>query len=154
MSDQATRLHESAHAAAAVFLGGRRVDCVRVDWPEPNIPGRMTSTLERDLGPEDLVVSLVGWMVDPDDRPNWPPRWPVDADEADAVGKLVRALGLNQEAYGKLIELAEEVVADPHFRRLMGLISRALAAAPVIHTESVAILARAAGFPDPAEEAS
>ena len=114
----------------------------------------MTSTLERDLGPEDLVVSLVGWMVDPDDRPNWPPSWPVDVDEADAVGKLVRALSLNQEAYEKLIELAERLVEMAEFKRLMQPLSSALADVPVLDHESVQILSRAAGFREPAEEES
>jgi hypothetical protein len=33
-------------------------------YPEPGIAGRMTSSLERDLGPEDLIISLLGWMAD------------------------------------------------------------------------------------------
>jgi hypothetical protein len=45
--------------------------------------------------------------------------------------------------------LAEQLLATEEFRTLMHLISRALAIAPVLDGESVAILAKAAGVPDP-----
>ena len=152
VSEQGTRRHEAAHAAAAVWFGGRRVDCVRVDEPQDRVAGSVNTTLQRELGAVDLVISLVGWMADLDERTNWPPRWPVAEDEADAVGKLVRGLGLNQKAYEALVDLAEELLATPEFQRLVELISRALAVAPVLDAESVQILRRAAGVADPEPE--
>jgi hypothetical protein len=82
MSDptEVTRRHEAAHTAAAIFFGGRPVDCVRVDHPDVGFRGRMLSTLQRELGAEDVVIHLVGWMVD-GTHPNWPPSWPVAEDE-------------------------------------------------------------------------
>jgi hypothetical protein len=63
-------------------------------------PGGETGTaailgveLQREVGAEDLSVSLVGWMCD-GRHLHWPPSWPVDADETDAVGWLVRRLEL------------------------------------------------------------
>jgi hypothetical protein len=83
IAERSTSQHESAHAAAAIWFGGRRVDCVRVDHPEVNVAGKMSSTLQRELGPQDLVVHLIGWLAS-GDHPNWPPTWPVAEDETDA----------------------------------------------------------------------
>ena len=150
MSDRATRRHEGAHVSAAVFFG-RPVRCVRVDQPEIGIDGTVDLDWDREFEPTDLITALVGWWAD-GTHPNWPPSWPIAEDELDSVGKLVRLLGLDEEAYVALVQLAERVLADPNFQRLAGLISRALADAPVLDTESVAILARAAGIQSAKEE--
>jgi hypothetical protein len=85
------------------------------------------------------------------DHPHWPPEWPVDEDEADGVGKIVRLLNLDEQQYRELVALAERLLADPDFQRLMYLIARALDAAPVLDRESVEILRIAAGIPNPIE---
>ncbi len=46
------RRHEAAHTACALWFGGRPIESVRVDHPEPDIAGLTSTGLERDLGPE------------------------------------------------------------------------------------------------------
>ena len=151
-ADPATCRHEAAHAAAAIWFGGRPVRCVRVDHPSPGVAGKMTTSHERDLGPEDLIVNLVGWMAD--EHPGtWPPIWPVAEDEIECVGALVRFLDLDEDAYREIVGLAEALLANADFRRFMDLIARALAACPVLDGEAVEILRRAAGIPTPSEGA-
>jgi hypothetical protein len=67
----------------------------------------------------------------------------------EALGKLVRVLDLDEQGYEACIELAEKLLQTPEFQRLMNLITSGLAVAPVMDAESVEILRRAAGFPDP-----
>jgi hypothetical protein len=149
MSDRATCLHEAAHASAALVLGGRRVERVSVD--EADVAGRVTMPLTREaVGPEDLIISLIGWMAD-GTHPSWPPAWPVREDELDEVGTLVRALALGREQYESLIQIAKKLLRAPEFRRLMNLVARALAEAPVIDEEGVRILYEA-GTPIPEQE--
>lgn len=150
ISDEATRRHEGAHASAAVWFG-RPVRCVRVDEPRVGVAGTVALDWEREYGPTDVIVAVIGWLAD-GTHPNWPPSWPIDEDELDGVGRLVRLLRLDEKAYLALVGLAEKVLADPDFQRLMNLIGRALADAPVLDTESVEILNRAAGVPTSSTE--
>jgi hypothetical protein len=143
----ATCRHEAAHAAAAIWLGGRTIRCVRVDEPDLGVPGKMTAERERDLRPEDLIVNLVGWMADGECPGTWPPTWPVAEDTAEGVGVLVKRLGLDEAGYREIVGLAEKLLANPDFQRLMLLVARALHLAPVIDGESVEILRKAAGVP-------
>jgi hypothetical protein len=153
IADASTCRHEAAHAAAAIWLGGRSIRCVRVDWPDVDVPGRMTAERERDLAPEDLIINLVGWMCDGEYPGTWPPTWPVAENTAeDGVGVLVKWLGLDEAGYREIVALAEKLLADPDFQRLQGLIARALHFAPVIDGESVEILRKAAGIPTPPTE--
>ena len=120
-----TRRHESAHAAACLWLGaGRRITCVRVDHPDPNALGRMSSELDREINASDFAINVIGWMADGTHPGEWPPPWPVDEDAADGIGLLVRHLKLNEYQYQRLIQVAEELLADPDFQRLMRLIDR------------------------------
>lgn len=145
-----TEAHEAAHAAAALMLGGRSIRCVRVDWPDVGVPGKMTCERQRDLRPEDLIVSIVGWMADDECPGTWPPPWRRVAEvETDGVGALVKHLDLDEDGYREIVSLAEQLLADPDFKRLQGLIARALQLAPVLDGESVEILRRAAGIPEP-----
>ena len=144
-----TEAHEAAHAAAAIWLGGRSVRCVRVDWPDVGVPGKMSAERKRDLRPEDLIINLVGSMADDDCPGPWPPRWPVDTAEVDGVGAVVQQLGIDEAEYDDLVAAAAKLLADPAFRRLQGLVERALHLAPVIDGESVEILRKAAGIPEP-----
>jgi hypothetical protein len=147
----ATCRHEAAHAAAAVWLGGRSIHYVRVDG-DVDVPGRMTAERERDLVPEDLIVNLVGWMADGECPGTWPRTWPVAEDSAEGVGVLVKRLGLDEAGYREIVGLAEKLLANPDFQRLMHLIARALSIAPVLDGESVEILRKAAGVPTPPTE--
>src|SRR5262245_11970444 len=149
--DRSTELHEAAHASAAIWFGGRPVHCVRVDYPDVRVAGRVTSTLERDLGPEDVAIHLIGWMAG-GDHPNWPPPWPIAEDELEDIRWLIRILDLNEEQYEGCIALAEKLLADESFRRLMHLVAGALRVAPVIDRESVEVLTTAAGIPAPPPE--
>jgi hypothetical protein len=149
IADEAICRHEAAHAAAAIWLGGRSIRCVRVDWPDVGVAGSMTVERERDLRPEDLVIGLIGWMADDEHPGTWPPTWPVAEDERDGVGALVKQLGLDEAGYREIVGLAEKLLADPDFQRLHGLIARALHLASVIDGESVEILRKATGVPEP-----
>jgi hypothetical protein len=148
-TNESTRMHEAAHCAAAIWFGGRSIRCVRVDWPDVDVPGETTVERERDLRPEDLIIRLVGWMEDGECPGAWPPPWPVAEDSAEGVGVLVKHLGLDEAGYREIVALAEKLLADPDFQRLQGLIARALHIAPVIDGESVEILRKAAGIPEP-----
>jgi hypothetical protein len=149
IASEATCRHEAAHAAAAIWFGGRPVKCVRVDHDVYGELGRVTTEHERDLGPEDLIINLVGWMADGEHPGTWPPTWPVDEDEDESVGALVCYLELDEAGYRELVDQAERLLADPAFQRLQGLIARALHLAPVLDTESVEVLRKAARIPDP-----
>jgi hypothetical protein len=148
ISDGAMRRHEAAHAAAAVWLGGRSSRSVRVDHPDVKVAGQLEAGWTRDIGVEDLVIALIGWLADGEHPGTWPPSWPVAEDEIEGVGLLVNFLGLTEEAYGEVVRLTEGLLANEDFRRLMSLISRALCRCPVIDGESVDSLRRAAGIPD------
>jgi hypothetical protein len=151
--DATTCQHEAAHAAAAIWFGGRPVKCVRVDHPDVGVAGKVTTEHERDLGPEDLIVNLVGWMADGEHPGTWPPTWPVAENEIESVGALVRFLELDEDGYREIVGLAEKLLANPAFQRLMRLIARALHRSPVHDGESVEILRKAAGIPTPSEGA-
>ena len=62
---------------------------------------------------------------------------------------ITRVLKLDQDQYVALIGEAEKLLANPNFTRLMNLIARALADAPVLDAEAVHILARAVDVPVP-----
>jgi hypothetical protein len=75
--NDSVRIHEAAHCAAALWFGGRPVKRVRVDNPEVDINGKVETSIEREFGPEDLIINLLGWMADPQEREGgWPPSWP------------------------------------------------------------------------------
>jgi hypothetical protein len=153
IASEATCRHEAAHAAAAIWLGGRKIRSVRVDEPDVGVPGMVLVETKRDLGPEDLAIALIGWMVDDERLVAWPPPWRLaKRTKSDGVGALVNHLGLDEAEYDEVVGLVEKLLADPDFKRLMGLIARALQIAPVLDTESVEILRRAAGIPDPQPE--
>jgi hypothetical protein len=121
MADAATCRHEAAHAAAAIWFGGKKIRCVRVDWPDVGVPGSMTTERERDLIPEDLVTGLIGWMADDECPGTWPPPWRRVAEvETDGVGALVKRLGLDEAGYREIVGLAEKLLANPDFQRLRG----------------------------------
>jgi hypothetical protein len=153
MADASTLRHEAAHAAAAIWFGGRPVKCVRVDHDVYGELGRVTTEHERDVGPQDLIINIVGWMADGEYPGIWPPPWRLAKRmKVDGVGVLVRYLELDEAGYRELVDQAERLLADPAFQRLQGLIARALQIAPVIDGESVEILRKAAGVPDPQPE--
>jgi hypothetical protein len=132
----ATCNHEAAHAAACIWFGGRAVQCVRVDHPEPGTNGQVLSELGPDLiQPRDAVVALVGYMTD--GSADWPPEWPVHKDEVEALGLIVRALKLDEENYRRLIGVAEDLLENMDFRRLMDAIATALGRVPAISGEEL-----------------
>jgi hypothetical protein len=59
----------------------------------------MDSTLERELGVEDVVIAIVGWLGDPDLPGEWPPPWRPSEDAPEGLGKLVRRLGMTKSQY-------------------------------------------------------
>src|SRR5262245_41635628 len=111
----------------------------------------MDSTLEeRELGIEDVVVSMVGWLGDPDCRWQWPPPWRPPENAPEKLGRLVRVLGMTQSQYETCAELAHQLVNNPAFRQAVGLVvARALMVAPRLDHESTEILRKAAGVPQP-----
>lgn len=150
MTDPATARHEAAHLLALHLLGaGRKVKRVWVDGRDDGIAGKIETELERDIGPQDLVIALVGWMTDGECPRKWPPSWPVDEDEYDAVGRLVRVLKLSEEQYLGLVDVAEDLVAESVFAEKVGFYARGIATAPSMDFESTEILREAAGIPKP-----
>lgn len=152
-----TRRHEAAHVVALLMLcPERKIDLARVDRPTDNIGGEVNSSWREGgrLGAGDLIASLVGYLADDDCHREWPPSWPVDEDELDAVGKIIRFLGLTQERYEALVEVAEDLVADPSFQAMVDVFARGFAIAPILDAESVEILREAALIPEPEEAAA
>ena len=79
----------------------------------------------------------------------WPPPWPVDVDAAEGIGLLVRHLKLSERQYKGLVGVAEDLLDDPAFQRLMDLIDRGLARSPILDAESVRLLCEALDVPEP-----
>jgi hypothetical protein len=134
VSDLGTIKHEAAHCAAAVLLG-RDVEEVRVD--RPGVTGALGIMRTRELpdgekyGGIDVLISLVGYLVER--RPDWPPRYELAVDEErEALCVLIDVLSIDEERWDDLCELAEEFIAAAEFRRVAGLIERALSRCPAL----------------------
>jgi hypothetical protein len=83
-----------------------------------------------------------------DGRPNWPPTFEeARSERLEALGLIIKLTGIDEAAYNQFVELAEEILADPDFRRLQSTFARGVVACPLLDAEGVADLARAMGFP-------
>jgi len=128
--------HEAAHAAACVLLGVE-VECVRIDRPEHNMAGWCIAPRD-GIGKRDVLIQLAGYMCAGTE--GWPPAWPVDEDELEALGVLVRFLELDERQYHALIRRTEEMIASREFRRIADLIERALTRVLVLDKEQLEYL--------------
>jgi hypothetical protein len=143
--------HEARHAVACWSIGRRRPTsvCVGVHATDEGV---MHSEWDdgRGLTAGDLIVSLVGWLNDPDLPPRavWPEPWPVRRDAPEGVGLIVHNLRMTREAYEGLCGIAEELVEDPYFREATELVARALMIAPSIDAECLEVLRQATAFGD------
>jgi hypothetical protein len=144
-------LHEARHVVACWFLApGLRVERVAVGIHARAEGAMHSSRVAGKPGIADLVVSLAGWVGDPDLPAGaaWPEPWPPRPDAPDQVGALTRRLGLTQEQYEGTCALTEDLCREPHFVAATHLVARALQAAPRISAEGVEILRAAAGVPE------
>jgi hypothetical protein len=143
--------HEARHTVGAWWLvPGLRVESVAVGVHATDEGVMNSSRVSGELGIGDLVVSLVGWIQDPDlpEGAVWPERWPVRPDAPEGVGRIVRQLGLSERQYQGACELAEELVEEPAFREAVDLVARALQIAPALDYEALEVLREAAGIPN------
>jgi hypothetical protein len=137
--------HEAAHTVMALQLG-YVVHEVRIDAPEDGTRG--WCDLDRDeraLELGDLLVELAGGLVSPDgssEYEGWPPTWPVLPGRGDQgqVRALIRALSIPEHIYHRMCEMAEELVAEPEFRRLVLRVSAALERVPVLGRHDIEYL--------------
>lgn len=143
--------HEARHCVAAWILApGLRVDGLAVGVHSLTEGIMHSSRVGGKLGIEDLIVSLVGWIGDPDlpETAVWPEPWPVREDAPEHVGTIVRLLGLSEAQYLSACELAIDLVEKPVFKQATNLVARALMLAPQIDFEGLEILREAASIPD------
>ena len=155
MTTYAHAEHEARHCVACWLIApGLRVDGLAVDVHASTEGVMHSSRVGGELGIEDLIVSLVGWIGDPDlpERAMWPEPWPVRENAPEHVGTIVRRLGLSEGQYRGACELAIDLVEKPAFKKAVSLVARALMRAPKIDHEGLEILREAAGIPEHEDE--
>jgi hypothetical protein len=126
-----TARHEAGHVIAALMFG-RRVEEVEV------VVGALDSRygrtrMEVECSLEDVIIRLVGYLSEGVALAAWPPAYE-DAleEELEALGTLLRALGVPREAYDLLRDAAIRLADDPAFRRQVGLVASALDSCPLL----------------------
>ena len=141
--------HEARHTVCCWYFDGLRPTYLRVGRHATE-EGVMGVNRTGPLTPASLVVSLVGWLSDPNlpDGAVWPEPWPVREKAPEGIGVLVRELGLTQEQHERCCEIAEELVTEDTFLAAVDLVARAAMIAPSIDAKGLDILREAAGFPE------
>ncbi len=147
-------LHEARHTVTSWFFEVP-VESVAVGV-HSHVEGEMWTVSGREIGPEDLIISLTGWMGDPNLPPDaeWPERWPVRENAPEGIGSIVRRLGLDQETYERLCGVAEQLVELERFKEATRLVARALMVAPRIDREGLELLREQTAFADSEPEAA
>jgi hypothetical protein len=135
-----TAVHEASHAAAAILLG-RRVERLEREggfaWPGEQL-GFAKVPIDR-LDASQVVVQLVDYLSE--NRDGWPPPWPDCLDEPlEALGTVITMLGLTEERYAELVELARDLLDAPDFVALRDGIARVLVVVPRLEAEDIAAL--------------
>jgi hypothetical protein len=103
------------------------------------------------LEASQVVVALVGYLSE--DAPDWPPPWPECLEEKrEALGVVLRELGVAEAIYEQLVELARDLLADDDFLRLRNALARALHQVPRLEREDIEALCRVTNTPIPREQ--
>ena len=155
MSDYATAEHEARHVVASWFVNGAvESAAIGIHANEEGI----VKVGPMENGAANLLTRLVGWMQDPHLPAGamWPPPYPPPTGrgkDPDGVGWCVKHYGLSRETYEGVVEVAQELLDDPDFKRAIKLVARGLMAAPQIDAEGIEVLRAATAFADePATE--
>jgi hypothetical protein len=141
---QATCLHEAAHAVSARMLG-LDIEEVRVDGGEPGSHGSTRYSSIQDP-PEWLVQvhannvsGLMGYLVE--GAPLWPPTYDAAlTEEREGLGRVLKLVGIEREAYNLLAQAARRLAVDPIFTYNCAFLAEALSLVPRISGQQVADL--------------
>jgi hypothetical protein len=128
--------HEAGHAASAL-IGGLDVREVRAgfyDLSEPTNPDEPAGHVLMAVGhddPAELREKAIAVLAGPicEDRPDWPPRWPLLApvtDDQRQLGQLAGALQLDEKGYSELVDDAYKRTTTREFERLHIAVSELL----------------------------
>jgi hypothetical protein len=147
--------HEAAHAAMTIWQK-RRVSYVERyggSFLPGEVAGHCRSPIEGEIGGDQLLIALAGRMAVEEE--GWPPKYREAHEEPrEALATLIRILDLDCDAYDQLVELAHEILADEHFRRLHAAITRALRVVPRLDEQAVRELAPSRCHPHPRTDRS
>jgi hypothetical protein len=144
-------LHEARHCAMAIFVG-RPVECVtRVSGMAlaGETAGHTLVPVQDRVELSQIPICLAGYWGEP----GWPPSFEEAQEEKlEALGLVLKLLGINQRQYDRLVAVTEEIIADPNWQALRDAVARALAFSPRLDSEDLARICAAYDVPVPRAE--